>query len=327
MLVTQLFIKHANWNITPFFPPLACATLAGLLGVWSSCVWAGVPNLVNGGHDHGASRLVLLDDSDRSELTIKVGPFTLSPGAQHVHVRHNFVFPFSGWFLSYTPRVLNADGSDNSMRLLHHVDLIRPIHRDLNLRRMPEHFFIAGSELRPWPAIDGYGYPVIRGGGAMFYAHLVNNSSRLITSVFVEVKIRYQLQQVRPAPTSVVPVWFFAGVKQSFDVPPGFSETTRTTIFSKTGRLVGLGGHLHDFGRTIRLENLSKNQVIANLDAMLDEQGHFESLPVKIFDRPGFQLTAGDRLRITATYDNPARHVLEKAGMGAIGAYFVPAVK
>jgi len=61
------------------------------------------------------------------------------------------------------------------------------------------------------------------------------------------------------------------------------------------------------------------------LDAKLDEKGHLESVPVKLFlQEGGYKFAAGDVLKISATYDNPTGKLLREGAMGIAVGYFVP---
>ncbi len=65
---------------------------------------------------------------------------------------------------------------------------------------------------------------------------------------------------------------------------------------------------------------------MVTLDAKLDEKGQLLSIPVvTFFDRGGYKFTAGDQLKITATYDNTSGKPLPSGAMGIVVGYFVPA--
>ena len=45
---------------------------------------------------------------------------------------------------------------------------------------------------------------------------------------------------------------------------------------------------------------------------------------IQFFQTGGYAPDAGDKLTITATYDNPSRSVLREGAMGIVVGYFVP---
>jgi hypothetical protein len=91
------------------------------------------------------------------------------------------------------------------------------------------------------------------------------------------------------------------------------------------GVLLGVGGHMHDFAKRIVLEDVTRKETVASLDAKVDEQGRLVGMPVKtFFDQGGYKFAAGDQLRISAVYENPTGELLRQGAMGIVVGYFVP---
>jgi hypothetical protein len=111
-----------------------------------------------------------------------------------------------------------------------------------------------------------------------------------------------------------------------YDLPAGKSEKTGTVTVKYEGVLLGVGGHLHDYGKQIVLQDVSRKETVATLDAKTDTQGHLESVPVKLFvQEGGYKFASGDELKISATYDNSTGKLLRDGAMGIAVGYFVPA--
>jgi hypothetical protein len=159
-------------------------------------------------------------------------------------------------------------------------------------------------------------------------------------NVFLEVTIPFQEEArsqngQRPnendraaTPKNVYPAWMDvkACSDSSYDVPTGRSEKTGTVTVKYDGVLLGVGGHLHDYGRQLVLENVSRKETVATLDAKVDTQGLLEAVPVKLFlQQGGYKFGAGDVLKISAAYDNPTGKLLREGAMGIAVGYFVPA--
>src|SRR6266478_2054577 len=90
--------------------------------------------------------------------------------------------------------------------------------------------------------------------------------------------------------------------------------------------LLGVGGHMLDYAKQITLEDVTRKDKVVTLDAKVDEKGQLLSIPVVTFyERGGYKFTAGDQLRITATYDNITGKPLPSGAMGIVVGYFVPA--
>ena len=91
------------------------------------------------------------------------------------------------------------------------------------------------------------------------------------------------------------------------------------------GVLLGVGGHMHDYAGQLILVDITRKQTVATLDAKTDDKGLLEGMTVAtFFDRGGYPLTAGDQLKITATYDNSTGKPLRGGAMGIAVSYFVP---
>jgi hypothetical protein len=83
---------------------------------------------------------------------------------------------------------------------------------------------------------------------------------------------------------------------------------------------------LHDYGREVVLKDVSRKETVATLDAKVDEKGHLEAVPVKLFvQEGGYKFAAGDVLKVSAMYDNPTGRLLHDGAMGIAVGYFVAA--
>src|SRR5437879_12391591 len=89
----------------------------------------------------------------------------------------------------------------------------------------------------------------------------------------------------------------------SYDLPAGKSTKSGTVTVKYDGVLLGVGGHLHDYGRQVVLQNASRKETVATLNAKVTAEGRAEAGPVKLFLQDGgykvaatdgWQLSAGD---------------------------------
>jgi hypothetical protein len=110
-----------------------------------------------------------------------------------------------------------------------------------------------------------------------------------------------------------------------YDLHAGTNESVGTVSVKYEGVLLGVGGHMHDYAKQIVLEDATRKETVATLKANVDEKGQLVSMPVvTFFDRGGYKLSAGDQLRITATYDNITGKPLPGGAMGIVVGYFLP---
>jgi hypothetical protein len=93
------------------------------------------------------------------------------------------------------------------------------------------------------------------------------------------------------------------------------------------GKIVGLGGHMHDYGRVIEFADATTGEVIYHAAPVADSSGHIEAIPVAFlygWTRLGAHIVPQHRYRITVSYDNPTGQPIPDGGMGVVGGLFVP---
>ncbi|HEV2494265.1 MAG TPA: hypothetical protein VG204_14460 [Terriglobia bacterium] len=289
-------------------------------------------------HEHMATmqhaapaKLTVANDAAAHVLTVRVGPLNL-PARAGMNVAQApdlmLTIPFDGWIFAYHPRLTDGAGQTLPPRLLHHVAFYNTQRTDLLCPGKPEHIFGAGGEMNDWPATPGVGYRVQKGDQIRVATMVHNESDTSYPRTYLEVKMEYQpLAAGGEELKNVYPVWF--DVKEcgnsAYDLTPGHNATTGQFTLAYAGKLMGVGGHMHDYGEQLRLADMTRNESIATLDAKLDPQGHIVSMPIVRFDnRNGWRLPKGEVIRVTATYNNPTGHALPDGAMGIAVGYFLP---
>jgi hypothetical protein len=279
--------------------------------------------------DHAATMQVA-NDTAAHVLTVKVGPLNLPAHASHMDVAQampqTLEVPVEGWFTAYHPRLVDAGGHVLPGRMLHHVAFWNTGRPDFLCPNKLEHIFGAGGEMNDWPALPGIGYRVHPGDRIRVDTMFHNPTGESYPQAYLEVRIEYA-----PAGTaslrSVYPTWF--DVKEcgnsGYDLAAGDSTTTGKFTLGFNGRLLGVGGHLHDYGRSVELVDKSSGQVIADLPAKLDDHGHILSMPIKTFaEQGGLPLEKGNVLEVSAKYLNPTPKTIPEGAMGIAVGYFLP---
>ena len=111
----------------------------------------------------------------------------------------------------------------------------------------------------------------------------------------------------------------------TFPVPPGRHEWASEFEIPVSGHLLIAGGRLHDYGESVRVEEVATGKRILSIEARRDSSGHLLSMPRKLLALrgDGLRLVAGRRYRIVAAYENPTTDTIPGA-MGIIGGLFAP---
>ncbi len=291
------------------------------------------------GMHHAVAKGIKLEqqvDAASHTITLREGPLTLPANTSHMKMPQPpdvfWTIPLDAFLLAYTPRLVDANGNAVPGIVLHHTAFWNTNRSDFLCPNKEEHIFGAGSELTNWMEIPGYGYRVQKGDNIRIETMVHNPTGTSYDKVYLEVKIPYALAagaaDSTAATKSVYPTWMDVQScgNSGYDLKPGKNENTGTVTVKYNGILLGVGGHMHDYARQIVLEDATRKETVATLDAKLDEKGQLLSMPVvTFFDRGGYKFAAGDQLRITATYDNTTGKPLPSGAMGIVVGYFLPA--
>ena len=287
---------------------------------------------MQGGMHHAVAKGVKIEKKiDGHTIVVRIGPMKLPAHTSHMKMPQppdlEWQIPIDGWLLAYSPKLVDANGNTVPGRLLHHSAFWNENRADFLCPNKEEHIFGAGGELTNWAEIPGYGYRVQMGDKIRVETMVHNLTDTSYESVYLEVTIPYQQTADGAKLKSVYPTWM--DVKScgnsGYDLPAGNSEQNGTIIVKYAGVLLGVGGHMHDYAKQLTLEDLTRKETVATLDAKVDDHGELLSMPTVLFlDRGGYKFSAGDVLKISAAYDNTTGKLLRDGAMGIVVGYFVP---
>ena len=239
--------------------------------------------------------------------------------------------PFEGWLLAYHPRLADSNGNTIPGTTLHHTAFWNENRADFLCPNKEEHIFGAGSEMTDWAELPGYGYHVQKGDKIRIETMMYNPTATSYDKVYLEVQIPFvdaNGPSVGKMIRNVYPAWMDVAScgNSGYDLPAGKSTKSGTVTVKYDGVLLGVGGHLHDYGRQVVLQDSSRKETVATLDTKVDGEGRLKSVPVKLFlQEGGYKFSANDVLKISAAYNNPTGKLLRDGAMGIAVGYFVPA--
>lgn len=278
------------------------------------------------------ARLSVIDNSIAHEITVRIGPVNLPANTEHTAVAQPPTFwltiPFDGWLTAYHPSITDAKDQPAPNKLLHHVAFFDTARPDFLCANKEEHIFGAGAEMNDWPMIPGFGYRVHKNDRIRISTMFRNPTMKNYSDVFLQVRIGYQmLSEDHAALKDIYPAWFdvMECGASAYDLVPGESTKTAQFKLRYSGKLLALGGHLHDYGQWLVLKNLQTNETIATLEAVADPKGRILSMPVELLvDRGGVPLRSGDLIEVTDAYENPTSKPITDGAMGIVVGYFLP---
>ena len=109
-------------------------------------------------------------------------------------------------------------------------------------------------------------------------------------------------------------------------MPAGRSEKAHEFSLPVGGRLLGVSGHMHDYGMLVRLEDVASGKVLTRVETKREKDGKVIGMGRKLFGvtGDGLKLEAGRRYRVVAVYDNPTGETLVNGAMAHMVGLFVP---
>lgn len=281
-----------------------------------------------------AARAGLVAGSSGEEpatLVFTLGPLDLDAGSDHHHAPQPEPlwerFPRTGWVQGFRVRVEDARGDTVPGLTLHHVQVLLPQRREL-LLPIPFRLMGAGAETRSAALPPGMGVPVQAGDSVLVTAMVHNPGARPLDGVRVRLELDYLPDPPGRRMTTVYP--FFLHVtdpheSSSYDLPPGRSERSWEARPGVKGRVMALGGHLHQHAEEIRLEDALTGRVIWRARPELDGEGNVVDVPRQNYVWTRGPLLREDRIyRVVAVYNNPTDTPIPDAGMGTLGGVFRP---
>src|SRR5260370_15716800 len=119
-----------------------------------------------------------------------------------------------------------------------------------------------------WAENPGFGYRVQKGDKIRIETMMYNPTATSYDKAYLEVQIPFVDESAGSAGKliqNVYPAWMDVAScgNSGYDLPAGKSEKTGTVTVKYDGVLLGVGGHLHDYGKEIVLQNGSRKETVA----------------------------------------------------------------
>ncbi len=270
----------------------------------------------------GLERTTITKNPERDELTLELPAVDLPAGT--------VVFPVDGSIYALHAEVVDERGRRLSSDFLHHMNVMDPAERELFLpisRRILASGRETGEIRFPWLL---FGAPMRAGERILANAMIHNPTMVSYRGVRVRLLLSY-VPDHRPWPFfSVIPwqldVGFPVGDK-SFDLPPGRSERSYEGSPAVTGKLIVIGGHMHEYGRTIEFWDATTGKRLWHGEPAPAPPGEPSAVPLaKLYGLTGIglRITPAHRYRVRVIYENPTGHPIPDGGMGVVGGLFMP---
>ena len=275
-------------------------------------------------------RTTITKTPQRNEMILELPAVELPGGTVVDQAASVGDFPVDGYIYALHAEIIDGQGRRLSNEFLHHMNVMDPTERELFLP-ISRRIMASGretGEIRFPKLLFG---TRVRARERILANAMIHNPS---THDFHGVRVRLVLSYVperRPWPLfSVVPwqldVAFPVGDK-SFDLPPGRSERSYEGSPAVPGTIIVIGGHVHDYGRTIEFWDATTGELLWHGEPAPTRPGEPNAVPMgKMYrlTRLGLRVTPQHRYRVRVVYDNSTGHTIPNGGMGVIGGLFLP---
>jgi hypothetical protein len=287
-------------------------------------------------------RVSVAIDSSHHELTITSGPFNLPNmppmeghammdlGMSHDTPLQTFEWPVDGWFRGFRVDVTDAQGRAVPKHVMHHLIMVNYSRRQL-LYSAAERLMGAGTETDGEISVPKtIGVPMTPGMKLGMYVAWHNDTGKDLQGVFLKLTMLWTPKNQNPQPVNALPIYMdvnlTVGGTNTFDVPPGHSSKAYEFTLPVSGRLLGVGGHMHDYGSRVRLEDAATGKVLTEVVAERSPDGKLVKVSRKLFgvSGSGLKLKAGHRYRVVGEYDNPTGELRVNGAMAHMVGLFVP---
>lgn len=266
----------------------------------------------------------IVHDPAARSLSFVIGPVRLMPGTPYVRLPVQMTsMPIDGWLHGFQVAMKDAEGLPLPGGRLHHVNFIDPDDREL-FSPVARRVFAAGSHTRGVDLPGVIGYPVQLSDRLLIAAVFESPPEEEIAEAYLHVEFSYSQEgESLIEPRNVYPfhldVMGFVGTR-AFRVPPGRSMRSWQGSPAVEGRVLALGGHVHDFATRLRLVDVTTGAVLWDVRPSTDRDGRLAGLPVgEMWWGLGKRIAPDHVYRITVEYDNPLDVAAPEGGMGEIG--------
>lgn len=281
-------------------------------------------------------------DSARHELTITSGPFNLPNmppmddeammdlGMSHDTPLQTFDWPVEGWFRGFRVSLVDAQGRPVPRHVMHHLIMVNFSRRQL-LYSAAERLMGAGTETDSEVSVPKtIGVPMRPGMRLGMYVAWHNDTGADLNGVYLKLTMLWTAKNQNPPPVNALPIYMdvnlTVGGTNTFDVPPGHSSKSYEFTLPVGGRLLGVGGHMHDYGTRVRLEDAATGKVLTQVVAERESDGKLVKMSRKLFgvSGEGLKLKPRHRYRVIGEYDNPTGEIRVNGAMAHMVGLFVP---
>lgn len=255
-------------------------------------------------------------------FVIEVPYQNLLPGEER-YARQKITVPVDTYVTSFVPRI------DGTFAVLHHVNIVDTSERDIYCADLPRGLFASGNEIKIVEEISpGYGIPVRAGAVVEALVHFANSGTHVESgTLHLQFKGEANRKPVIPILLTIADYCLDPSAAGEYVIPAGISESKtrmkRTLVLPHAGKLLMWGGHVHQYGLSLRL--IRNGEVVSTL-LPFENPHRMEAATSSVYLRrvdftEPLAFQAGDVIDMEAVYQKPA-DLFYQGAMGVAGLFF-----
>lgn len=243
-----------------------------------------------------------------------------------------FTWPVTGWLRGVRLRIFDENGKPLSRKLVHHINVVNFGRRQL-FYAIPERMIAMGEETEDIRVPATVGIPVSSGMPMAALVMWHNQSPTKLNGVSFELTVEYSPTNLVPRPVSVLPVYLDVmnpvGRDVDFDLPAGPTIWSKDFHLPLSGRIIGVGGHAHDFATSLALQDVTDStrpRQVVKLGIKLAPKGDILSIDRQLpgITGDGIRLQDSHVYQLVGKYNNPTGKLIEKGAMLHMALLYVP---
>ena len=238
-----------------------------------------------------------------------------------------FEWPALGSLRGVDLSLHDANGRPLPLHILHHLAMYNFDRRGL-IHHQVERLFAWGQDTKAVLLPSGVAVPLPKGEHLGFLIAWHNDTGAEIDAAYVRMTMPY----AAPKDVSIeVFPWYLDvhnvnGGRNSFDLPAGRSSQRLDFQVPLSGRLIAVGGHMHDYALAVRLVDSARGKTLIKLGAERKANGDVTGTERFIFGfhDDAFPIRANYTYALMSDYDNTSGTAIPDGGMGQLNGIFEP---
>jgi hypothetical protein len=249
------------------------------------------------------------------------GPFSLKPDTlQQLPPRMEVTFPEDLWLVGYKTEMIDVSGEKISRELQCHTFLGTSLPEHHTHEEVTGLFSDGYTPSLRLPA--GFGI-LMKAGQKVYWTPMFNNRFRSAWTASMRLTIdviraRNLKQPLHPLITTFRTVQ----IPDLYYVASGRDVRETTFALPFTGKIHAMGTHIHPYGVSIELVNITSHKTVWRAEGRRGEDGRLIGMPIYV-NLPGYEVKANDKFKLIAVYENPTAKPVD--AMAGVYILYAPA--